>query len=70
MPTTDEVELAMQRIRAWQTAYVDMIETLPYPIFVERRGRMLMCNARGRVMLETLDADGDAAARRVLTIVH
>ncbi|EDT39099.1 integral membrane sensor signal transduction histidine kinase [Burkholderia ambifaria MEX-5] len=70
MPTTDEVELAMQRIRAWQTAYVDMIETLPYPIFVEQRGRMLMCNARGRVMLETLDADGDAAARRVLTIVH
>ncbi|WP_231716669.1 CHASE2 and HATPase_c domain-containing protein [Burkholderia ubonensis] len=68
----DEVEIAMQRIRAWQTAYVDMIETLPYPIFVEQHGKMLMCNARGRAMLETLDADadGDAAVRRVLSIVR
>ncbi|MXN73469.1 CHASE2 domain-containing protein [Burkholderia sp. 4701] len=66
----DEVEIAIQRIRAWQTAYVDMIETLPYPIFVEQHGRMLMCNARGRAMLETLDANGDAAVRRVLSIVR
>ncbi|MBN3817878.1 histidine kinase, partial [Paraburkholderia sp. Se-20369] len=70
MPTTDEVEVAMQRIRAWQTAYVDMIETLPYPIFVEQHGALLMCNARGRTMLETFDADGDAAARRVLSVAR
>ncbi|RXV73690.1 CHASE2 domain-containing protein [Burkholderia stabilis] len=69
-PTKDEVEIAMQRIREWQTAYVDMIETLPYPVFVERHGRLLMCNARGRAMLETFDADGDAAAQRVLAIAH
>ncbi|MBP0714219.1 ATP-binding protein [Burkholderia sola] len=70
LPTTDEVDLAMQRIREWRTAYVDMIETLPYPIFVEQRGEMLMCNARGRAMLAALDADGDAAVRRVLSIVR
>ncbi|AOK52630.1 ATP-binding protein [Burkholderia stagnalis] len=70
MPTKDEVEIAMQRIRAWQTAYVDMIETLPYPIFVEQHGELLMCNARGRAMLETLDADGDEAVRRVLAIAR
>ncbi|WP_175675303.1 ATP-binding protein [Burkholderia ambifaria] len=70
MPTTDEVEIAMQSIRAWQTAYVDMIETLPYPIFVEQHGKLLMCNARGRAMLQTLDADGDAAAGRVLAIAR
>ncbi|WP_176051818.1 ATP-binding protein [Burkholderia sp. BCC1644] len=69
-PTKDEVEIAMQRIREWQTAYVDMIETLPYPVFVERHGRLLMCNARGRAMLQTFDADGDAAAQRVLAIAH
>ncbi|WP_175689611.1 ATP-binding protein [Burkholderia anthina] len=70
IPTTDEVEVAMQRIRAWQTAYVEMIETLPYPIFVEQHGELLMCNARGRAMLERLDADGDASARRVLEIAR
>jgi signal transduction histidine kinase len=70
MPTTNEVEVAMQRIRAWQTAYVEMIETLPYPIFVEQHGELLMCNARGRALLETLDADGDAAVQRVLALAH
>ncbi|WP_107312204.1 ATP-binding protein [Burkholderia metallica] len=70
MPTTDEVEVAMQRIRAWQTAYVEMIETLPYPIFVEQHGALLMCNARGRALLDILDADGDTAAQRVLAIAH
>ena len=38
LPTTDEGDLAMQRIREWRTAYVDMIETLPYPLFREPRG--------------------------------
>ncbi|OXJ19924.1 histidine kinase [Burkholderia sp. AU6039] len=72
LPSADEVEIAMQQIRAWQTAYVDMIETLPYPIFVEQHGRLLLCNAGGRAMLETFDTEGDrdAAVRHVLSIAH
>lgn len=68
MPTEGDVAIAMQRIREWQTAYVDMIETLPYPIFVEQNGKLLMCNERGRTMLESIDVDDDAAARRVFAV--
>ncbi|WP_010090094.1 ATP-binding protein [Burkholderia ubonensis] len=72
MPAGDDVAVAMQRIREWQTAYVSMIETLPYPIFVEQNGKLMMCNERGRAMLESIDVDGDAdaAARQVLAIAY
>ncbi|MBB1634727.1 MULTISPECIES: ATP-binding protein [Cupriavidus] len=61
-PAADEVAQAMQQIREWQTAYVGMIETLPYPIFVEQQGKLLLCNESGRAMLDAIDGAGDAPA--------
>ncbi|WP_414448993.1 ATP-binding protein [Burkholderia sp. 22PA0099] len=65
-----DVAKAMSRIRAWQSTYVDVIHTLPYPVFVEQDGALRMCNACGHAMLGTLDADRDTAARRVLDIAR
>ncbi len=70
MPTDDDVAQAMSRIREWQSTYVDVIHTLPYPIFVEQDGRLLMCNERGSAMLKSIDVDSDAAARQVLGIAY
>ncbi|MGC3024490.1 ATP-binding protein [Burkholderia sp. DN3021] len=66
----DDVAQAMSRIREWQSTYVDVIHTLPYPIFVEQDGRLLMCNERGSAMLKSIDVDSDAAARQVLAIAY
>lgn len=69
-PSDDDIAHAMSRIREWQSTYVDVIHTLPYPIFVEQDGSLLMYNERGRAMLTSIDVDNDAAARRVLGIAY
>ncbi|WP_176039857.1 ATP-binding protein [Burkholderia stabilis] len=69
-PVDDDVAHAMSRIREWQSTYVDVIHTLPYPIFVEQDGSLLMCNERGSAMLKTIDVDSDTAARQVLGIAY
>ncbi|AIO28417.1 ATP-binding protein [Burkholderia cepacia] len=69
-PTDDDVAQAMSRIREWQSTYVDVIHTLPYPIFVEQDGSLLMCNERGNAMLKSIDVDSDAAARQVIGIAY
>ncbi|MBR8311924.1 CHASE2 domain-containing protein [Burkholderia dolosa] len=62
----EEVAEAISRIREWQSTYVDVIHTLPYPIFIEHEGTLLMCNERGRAMLASIDVDGTAAVRQVI----
>ncbi|MEK6349356.1 MAG: ATP-binding protein [Burkholderia sp.] len=57
------IQHAMRQIRAWQTTYVDVIQALPYPVFLERDGRLILRNARGSAMLAALDAGPDGAAR-------
>ncbi|WP_459624931.1 ATP-binding protein [Burkholderia sp. 3C] len=63
---------AMRQIRAWQTTYVDVIQTLPYPVFVEREGRLILRNERGAAMLAALDPQPDGAARdaAILALAH
>jgi signal transduction histidine kinase len=40
----NDIQAAMQQIRSWQAAYVNVINLLPYPIFLEQAGRIVLCN--------------------------
>lgn len=60
---TDKVAHIMKEIRVWQSGYLELMETLPYAVFVEERGRLVMCNARGRSLLAALSIQ--AAAPRL-----
>jgi len=59
----DKVARIMKEIRVWQSGYLELMETLPYAVFVEERGRLVMCNARGRNLLAALSIQ--AAAPRL-----
>ncbi|MBN3727024.1 ATP-binding protein [Burkholderia sp. Ac-20379] len=60
---TPTIQHAIRQIRAWQTTYVDVIQSLPYPVFLERDGRLILRNERGTTMLAALDPRPDGAAR-------
>lgn len=61
-PDGHAVSHVMQQIRGLQSGYMEMMETLPYAVFVEEGGNLAMCNERGRVLLASLNADGAAQA--------
>ncbi|GAB1847318.1 CHASE2 domain-containing protein [Achromobacter xylosoxidans] len=56
-PAGDGVSLVMKQIRGLQSGYIEMMETLPYAVFVEEHGNLAMCNERGRALLASLDPD-------------
>lgn len=56
-PDDDGVSHVMKQIRGLQSGYMEMMETLPYAVFVEEHGNLAMCNERGRVLLASLGAE-------------
>ncbi|MBB5390561.1 MULTISPECIES: CHASE2 and HATPase_c domain-containing protein [unclassified Herbaspirillum] len=57
------VAQVMQQIWGWQSGYIEMIETLPYAVFVEERGQLVLCNEKGRILLESLGIHATAPIR-------
>ena len=47
----NDIRAAMQQIRSWQTAYVKVINLLPYPIFLEQAGQIVLCNDKASNLL-------------------
>jgi CHASE2 domain-containing sensor protein len=47
----NEVKTAMREIRAWQKMYVNLINHLPYPVFLASNGRVTVCNAKAAAMM-------------------
>lgn len=54
----DEIGELMQRIRDSRTAYVHLIRSLPYPVFVEQGTKLVLSNEQGRELLDQLAGDG------------
>jgi CHASE2 domain-containing sensor protein/nitrogen-specific signal transduction histidine kinase len=48
----NDIQAAMHQIRSWQAAYVNVINLLPYPIFLEQDGRIVLCNDKASRLLE------------------
>lgn len=48
----DYVQTAMHQIRSWHASYVSTINLLPYPIFLERRGRIELSNDKAMNLLD------------------
>lgn len=48
---TDEIERLMQQMRAWQNAYASVLNMLPYPIFFEQGGKIVLSNQAARNLL-------------------
>nr|WP_240155550.1 CHASE2 and HATPase_c domain-containing protein [Burkholderia sp. Cy-637] len=57
----DELDALVQGMRASRTAYVDLIRSLPYPVFVERGAKLVLSNERGRELVERLAAAREPA---------
>ncbi|NIF69782.1 CHASE2 domain-containing protein [Burkholderia sp. Ap-962] len=57
----DELDALVQGMRASRTAYVDLIRSLPYPVFVERGAKLVLSNERGRELAECLAAAREPA---------
>lgn len=69
MPTTPaltsggdlaEIKAAMRQVRGWQTLYVDMINQLPYPVFLAMEGKVAVWNAKAAALMHA-DAPGEDA---------
>ncbi|BCQ55952.1 ATP-binding protein [Burkholderia gladioli] len=57
----DELDALVQGMRASHTAYVGLIRSLPYPVFVERGAKLVLSNERGRELVERLAAAREPA---------
>lgn len=57
----DELDALVQGMRASRTAYVGLIRSLPYPVFVERGAKLVLSNERGRELVERLAAAREPA---------
>jgi CHASE2 domain-containing sensor protein/nitrogen-specific signal transduction histidine kinase len=55
------VKLAMRQIRAWQKLYADMINQLPYPVFLAMGGKVAVWNAKASEMMAGMTS-GDTRA--------
>jgi len=65
----DDVQAAMRQIRGWQKIYVDMINQLPYPVFLAMEGKVVIWNARAAEFLRTGPSAGrGTAANRLAPI--
>ncbi|WP_207001661.1 ATP-binding protein [Trinickia mobilis] len=58
-PPLEQIGSAMRQIRAWQEAYVSVINQLPHPIFVTKGGQLAIWNDRAAALLDTAP-DGSA----------
>ncbi|MFC5476282.1 ATP-binding protein [Paraherbaspirillum soli] len=58
MQPLHEIKQAMRQIRVWQEAYAGVINMLPYPIFLEQDGRIVLCNDKANAMLKAYASDG------------
>lgn len=47
----DEIERLMRQMRAWQDSYASVLNLLPYPIFFEQDGKIVLSNQAGRKLL-------------------
>ncbi|MFC5475327.1 ATP-binding protein [Paraherbaspirillum soli] len=47
----EEIKTAMRQIRAWQEAYVNVINLLPSPIFLEKDGQIALWNDKAAMLL-------------------
>lgn len=57
----DELDALVQGMRASHTAYVGLIRSLPYPVFVEQGAKLVLSNERGRELVERLAAAREPA---------
>ena len=55
------IKATLQQVRGWQKLYVDMINQMPYPVFLAMDGRVAVWNAKAAALMET-GAQGDQAA--------
>ncbi|WP_232348321.1 ATP-binding protein [Burkholderia pseudomallei] len=70
-PFFDEIGQLMQRIRESRTAYVELIQSLPYPVFVEQGTKLVLSNDQGRELLDLLAADdANEGHREILAIAR
>jgi signal transduction histidine kinase/CHASE2 domain-containing sensor protein len=46
-----QIRDAMREIRSWQSTFVDMVNRLPYPVFVVTEGKLSVWNAKASDML-------------------
>ena len=42
----DEIERLMRQMRAWQDSYASVLNLLPYPIFFEQDGKIVLSNRK------------------------
>lgn len=47
----DEIERLMRQMRAWQNSYASVLNMLPYPIFFEQGGKIILSNQAARKLL-------------------
>ncbi|MFC5430805.1 ATP-binding protein [Paraburkholderia denitrificans] len=67
----DEIGDLMRRIRESRTAYVELIQSLPYPVFVEQGTKLVLSNEQGRELLDLLAGDDkDEAHRAILSLTR
>lgn len=58
----DEIERLMRQMRAWQNSYVSVLNMLPYPIFFEQGGKIILSNQAARKLLCEQGAPEEAEA--------
>ncbi|WP_186144598.1 ATP-binding protein [Burkholderia gladioli] len=62
------VKAAMRQIRAWQRLYVDVINQLPYPVFLTMSGKVTVWNAKAADVLSTPNTKEAAMGGAVMQI--
>lgn len=53
-----QIRDAMREIRNWQSTFVDMVNRLPYPVFVVTEGKLSVWNAKASDMLASGEGSG------------
>ncbi|WP_246173992.1 CHASE2 and HATPase_c domain-containing protein [Paraburkholderia hayleyella] len=65
--TLHELKTAMSEIRVWQKMYVDLINQLPYPVFMAMGGKVVIWNARAVEFLDS-SAATDVSGGKGITL--
>ncbi|WP_244132954.1 CHASE2 and HATPase_c domain-containing protein [Burkholderia metallica] len=64
-----DVKAAMREVRAWQQLYVDVINQLPYPVFLAIGGKVVVWNAKAAEVM-SVDVAANAAAEAPVTKIE
>ncbi|WP_244130360.1 CHASE2 and HATPase_c domain-containing protein [Burkholderia sp. BCC0044] len=64
-----DVKAAMREVRAWQQLYVDVINQLPYPVFLTIGGKVAVCNAKAAEVMNA-HVEGDATVEAPVTKIE